>query len=76
MRNSTGNIFTNLSYSNFSRKVECQYVYVDQQAGEKDPIFILTTVNVYYSGRKIADTKMLIGEYDDDDDDSSKIDFL
>ena len=59
-------------YSNFSREVECHYVYVDQQAGQESPIFILATVKVYYSQREIANITMLIGEYDE----SSAIDFL
>ena len=59
-------------YSNYSREVECHYVYVDQQAGQESPIFILATVKVYYSQREIANITMLIGEYDE----SSAIDFL
>ena len=67
-----GQLFTGPDYANFSRKAECDYVYVGQQTGLQAPTFILATVKVYYWGREIANISMLIGEYDDE----STIDFL
>ena len=72
VKDAKGVIFTDSNYSNFSRKSICQYVYVGQQTGEKDLIFVLATVTVYYGNREIANISMLIGEYDE----HSTIDFL
>lgn len=53
-------------YSNFSRAVSCEYVYVSQQTGLEPPIFILVTVKVYYNGIEIVSLSRLIGDYDAD----------
>ena len=71
-----GDIFRDSNYSNFRRKAKCSYRYVNQQAGQKGMIFIQATVTVYYEEREIANITMLIGEYDDEKDESWTIDFL
>jgi hypothetical protein len=76
VRDAAGEVFTDSNYSRFSREAECNYVYVGQQAGQEDPIFILATVKLYYGDREIVSITMLIGEYDDEDDESWTIDFL
>ena len=56
-----GTVFSSPVYSHFSRDASCQYVYVPQQAGTGQPVFILATVRVYYRGREIARLSRLVG---------------
>ena len=57
---SAGAAFTDAGYANFSRVVNCGYVYVPQENGAATPKFILATIRVYYSGREIATVNRLI----------------
>ena len=59
-----GNVFTDLSYLNFSRTVSCEYVNVPISPGvySSGTKFILVTVQVDYSGREMAILKRLISE--------------
>lgn len=60
-----GAVFTDSAYANFSRDVACEYVYVPQQAPESDPAkceFIRVTVQVDYSGKKMATIVRLVSE--------------
>ena len=65
IRDVTGHFFTDARYDDFSRKVACSYVYVDQQAGSETPIYILATVGVYYKGQEMVTLSRLIGDHDD-----------
>lgn len=56
-----GTVFSSPVYSHFSRNASCQYVYVPQQAGTGQPVFIRATVRVYYRGREIATLNRLVG---------------
>ena len=56
----SGTVFTDSSYTNFSRDVSCEYVRVPQESETGEPKFIRATVQVYYSGAQIAIINRLI----------------
>jgi Tfp pilus assembly protein PilV len=62
VKDAGGVVFTDPKYANFSRNVSCEYVYVPQQGGATQPIFIRVTVRVYYSGRQIASINRLVSK--------------
>ena len=65
VKDANGAVFTDSAYANFSRDVACEYVYVPQQAPESDPAkceFIRVTVQVDYSGKKMATIVRLVSE--------------
>jgi len=62
VKDAGGVIFTDPKYANFSRSVSCEYVYVPQQGGVTEPIFIRVTVRVYYSGKQIATINRLVSK--------------
>jgi len=55
-------VFTDPMYTNFSREVSCDYVYVPQESGSGVSKYIRVTVRVYYSGKEIAAINRLVGE--------------
>ena len=57
-----GTVFTDSNYANFSRDVECEYVYVPQENGTLPPKFIRVMVYVYYSGKPMATLNRLVCE--------------
>ena len=62
VKDTSGAVFTDSNYANFSRDVSCLEVYVPQESGEAGANFICATVRVYYSGREIAIINRLISE--------------
>ena len=62
VKDTSGAVFTDLNYANFSRDASCAYVYVPQESGSTEAKFILATVRVYYSGREIAIINRLIAD--------------
>jgi len=62
VKDAGGVIFTDPKYTNFSRSVSCEYVYVPQQGGATEPIFIRVTVRVYYSGKQIVTINRLVSK--------------
>jgi len=65
VKDATGAVFTDLKYTNFSRNVACEYVYVPPQPEESDPAkceFIRITVQVDYSGKQMATIVRLVSE--------------
>ncbi len=58
----TGAVFTDPMYSQYSRQATCQYVYVSQESGSDDAMFILANVKVFIRGREIADISRLISK--------------
>ncbi len=60
VRDADGVVFADANYANFSRDASCEQVYVPQESGAEDPIFIRATVRVYYSGRTIATVNRLV----------------
>ncbi len=62
VKDTSGAVFTDSNYANFSRDVSCLEVYVPQESGTVEAKFIRATVRVYYSGREIAIINRLISE--------------
>ena len=62
VKEASGNVFSDPHYANYSRDVSCSYVYVDQESGAAEPVFIRATVQVSYSGRAIAVVNRLISK--------------
>jgi prepilin-type N-terminal cleavage/methylation domain-containing protein len=62
VKDADGVVFTDANYANYSRNAGCEMVYVSQESGDEDAIFILATVRVYYSGRLIATVNRLISK--------------
>ncbi|UCF14255.1 MAG: prepilin-type N-terminal cleavage/methylation domain-containing protein [Phycisphaerales bacterium] len=62
VKDADGLVFTDANYANFSRDSSCEQVYVPQESGVEDPIFIRATVRVYYGGRTIATINRLISK--------------
>lgn len=65
VKDAAGAVFTDPHYANFSRDVSCEYVIVPQQPPQSEPErcdFIRVTVQVHYSGRRIATINRLVSE--------------
>lgn len=62
IKDSTGAVFTDANYANFSRNAACVYVYVPQESGAEDARFIRITVEVLYSGKQMAIINRLISK--------------
>ena len=53
-------VFSGGLYSNYSRQVGCDYVYLPQEKGDLDSRMIKVRVMVYYNGQQMADIERLI----------------
>ncbi len=62
VKDADGQVFADSNYANFARDVSCEYVYVPQESGAGNAIFIRATVQVYYSGRVIATVNRLVSQ--------------
>jgi len=65
VKDAAGAVFTDPMYTNFSRNVTCEYVYVPPQPVESDPAkceFIRIKVQVDYSGKQMATIIRLVSE--------------
>lgn len=62
IKDAGGTVFTDSNYTNFSRDVSCEYVYVPQESGTGEQQFIRITVRVYYSGGEMAIITRLISK--------------
>ena len=58
----SGTVFTDSNYDSFSRNASCEYVYVPQEGGDKEPEFIRATVRVYYNGAEMVIISRLISK--------------
>lgn len=58
----SGTVFSDSNYTNFSRDVSCEYVYVAQESGATEARFVRATVRVYYNGTEIAGINRLIAK--------------
>lgn len=58
----TGAVFSDPVYSSYSREAACEYVYLAQESGDDEPLFIRATVKVYYNGRETASISRLISK--------------
>ncbi|MBN1795231.1 MAG: prepilin-type N-terminal cleavage/methylation domain-containing protein [Sedimentisphaerales bacterium] len=57
----TGVVYSDPAYSNYSRAVECVGLWLDEESGGDESMFIRATVRVYYNGAEIASVSRLIG---------------
>jgi prepilin-type N-terminal cleavage/methylation domain-containing protein len=57
-----GGTFSDLNYAKFSRNASCDYVYVPQESGTTDAVFIRVTVRVYFSGNNIVTINRLVSK--------------
>jgi prepilin-type N-terminal cleavage/methylation domain-containing protein len=62
VKDTAGVVFADSTYANFSREAGCQYVYVPQESGTTEPVFIRATVRVYYQGKQTAIVNRLISQ--------------
>ena len=60
--NAAGEVITDLNYTKFSREVSCNYVYVAQESGTTDPVFIRVTIRVNWDGENIVTINRLVSE--------------
>jgi prepilin-type N-terminal cleavage/methylation domain-containing protein len=57
-----GIVFTDSNYANFGRDVSCEYVYMPQESGDGDPVFIRIIVRVYYRSGEVATVSRLVSD--------------
>lgn len=62
VKNAAGETFTDLNYAKFSRDVNCDYVYVAQESGTTDAVFILVTMRVYWNDENIVTINRLVSK--------------
>jgi len=62
VKDAAGTVYTDTNYANFSRDVSCISVYVPQEGGGAEPIFIRATVQVYYKGTEVTRVDRLISK--------------
>ncbi len=60
VKDASGAVFTDSYYADFSRDVSCEYVYMPQESGDGDPVFIRIIVRVYYRGGEIITISRLV----------------
>jgi prepilin-type N-terminal cleavage/methylation domain-containing protein len=60
VRDASGAVFTDSNYADFSRDVSCQYVYMPQESGDANPVFIRIIVRVYYRGGELVTVSRLV----------------
>jgi hypothetical protein len=60
--NAAGEVISDLNYAKFSREVSCNYVYVAQESGTTDPVFIRVTVRVNWDGENLVTINRLVSE--------------
>lgn len=60
IRDAGGALFTDPKYARFSRSASCEYVYMPQQSGATEPVFIRVTVRAYYGGKPVATITRLV----------------
>ena len=62
VRDAAGGTFSDLNYAKFSRDVSCSYIYVSQETGTTEPVFIRVTVRVNWDGETIAEINRLVSK--------------
>lgn len=62
VKDASGFVFTDPSYSRFSRGVICQYVNVPQATEPESPKYIWITVQINYDGSQMATINRLISK--------------
>jgi len=62
VKDAAGVVFTDANYANFSRSAVCEYVRVPGESPLAPEKFIRVTVQVNYSGKKIATISRLVSK--------------
>jgi len=62
IKDADGIVFTDPAYANFSRQANCSYVYVPQESGNTQPVFIRAGVIVYYKTQTLVTLNRLISK--------------
>jgi hypothetical protein len=62
LKDAAGEVYTDSNYARFSRDVSCEYVFVPQESGTGEPVFIRVTVLVRWSGREAASLSRLVSK--------------
>jgi prepilin-type N-terminal cleavage/methylation domain-containing protein len=62
VKNAAGGAFSDLNYAKYSREASCSYVYVAQESGVTEPIFIRVTVRVNWNGDNIVTINRLVSQ--------------
>jgi len=62
VKDATGAVYTDSNYVKFSRDVSCEYVYVPQESGVGEPLFIRVTVQVRWNNREVASIGRLVSK--------------
>ncbi len=62
IRNAAGGTYSDLNYAKFSREADCSYVYVPQEGGTTEPIFVRVTVRVNWNGENIVTINRLVSK--------------
>jgi prepilin-type N-terminal cleavage/methylation domain-containing protein len=62
VKDTTGVVFADPKYANFSRKVTCSYATAPPQTDPPQYNFILVTVQVDYSGKNVATVSRLVSQ--------------
>jgi Tfp pilus assembly protein PilV len=60
LTDSAGAVITDSAYADFSREVQCSYVYTGQQSRSEDACFVLVKVYVYEGSNVVAELKRLL----------------
>lgn len=60
IKDANGTVFTDPAYDNFSREANCTYVYVPQETGNTQPVFIRAEVTVSYANQRLITINRLI----------------
>jgi len=62
IKDADGVVFTDPAYANFSTEAACSYVYVPQESGNTQPMFMRAEVTIYYKTQKLVTLKRLISK--------------
>ena len=62
VKDAAGAVYTDSNYIKFSRDVSCEYVYVSQESGAGEPVFIRVTVQVRWNNREVASISRLVSK--------------
>jgi len=62
VRDAAGVPLPDVNYARFSREVSCSYVYVPQENGTTQPVFIRVTVRVDWDGKNVATIHRLVSK--------------
>ena len=62
VKDAAGVVYSDSNYAKFSRDTSCEYVYVPQESGIGEPVFIRVTVQVRWNNREVASISRLVSK--------------